>query len=406
MKRKQLDFDYQNAEFIADPYPVYEAIREIGNVVWNDLLRGWVVVGYEECVSVLTDREGRFPTLLDDPDVSVFFEAPTMISIDGQEHRRLRGALYPRFVQSAIKEWEPRIVNVVDGLLAPLVANGALRLEELTMLPTVIMADMLGVPQKRYPDFTRWSNEINTNFSYGREDDASGEVLRRASAELREYITDEIERHKVEKPDDLLTFMLDLPEGVMTIEEIRDTSILLIIAGYDTTAKAISNSLLALEAHPEQRRLVASDPALVPQAIEEALRWNGPTQWGNPRRAVEDTVLDGQEVYAGDIVYTVSAAANRDPRRWDNPERFDILREQKKTIAFGHGPHFCIGAPLARLQAKVLAERLLRVAPEYRLRDLEFAKTIFFARGPDSGTVQVGDWAARQPEIGSAMTIG
>ena len=183
--------------------------------------------------------------------------------------------------------------------------------------------------------------------------------------------------------------MLELEgKDAMTSEEIRSTSVLLLAAGYDTTAKTMSNSLIALERNPDQRRLVAEDLSLLPAAIEESLRWFGPVQW-LPRRAVSDVVLDGMEVSTGETVYVFSAAANRDPRRWDYPERFDVRRESKSHLAFGYGPHLCLGAPLARLETKVALEELLRLAPEYRLRDLDFGRSMFI-RGPERGIVEVG----------------
>src|SRR5262249_38319025 len=153
--------------------------------------------------------------------------------------------------------------------------------------------------------------------------------LRRAATEINEYIKEEIARHLREEPDDLLTTMLNLSGyQAMTPEEIRSTVVLLLVAGYDTTAKTMSNCLIALERHPDQRRQVAASPDLVPAAIEEGLRWLGPVQW-IPRRAVKDTLLAGEAITAGETVFVLNAAANRDPRRWPHPERFDVCREAK-----------------------------------------------------------------------------
>jgi cytochrome P450 len=248
---------------------------------------------------------------------------------------------------------------------------------------------MLGVPENRYADFRRWSHQIVTNLAFGLENEESREVLRDAATEVNQYMSAEIERHERERPDDLITTMLDLSgEDAMTAAEIRSTAVLLLLAGYDTTAKTMSNCLVALERNPEMRRLVAADPGLVPAAIEEGLRWLGPVQW-NPRRAAQDLLLDDQQVLAGEVVYVLNAAANRDPRRWPHPERFDVLREAKANLAFGYGSHLCLGAPLARLETRVAIESLLRVAPEYRLRDIDFGQSLFI-RGPERGTVEVG----------------
>jgi cytochrome P450 len=391
VRPKQLNVDFFGPAFKEDPFAVYEEIRAIGNVVWNDHLSGWMVVGYEEAVSVLTDPGEHFAILSGDPELTFWFEAPNMITVDGPQHRRLRGALSPLFTRGAISRWERRASEVVDELMAPLVSgqDSFDLIADFTKLPTVIVADMLGVPEDRYPDFRRWSHEIVTNLAFGLENDQSRNVLRRAATEINQYIKEEIDRHERERPDDLITTMLDLSgEDTMTSAEIRSTAVLLLVAGYDTTAKTMSNCLIALEQNPEMRRLVASDPPLVTAAIEEGLRWLGPVQW-NPRRAQSETVLDGHTVTAGDVVYVLNAAANRDPRRWADPERFDVLREAKSHLAFGFGSHLCLGAPLARLETKVAIEKLLRVAPEYRLRDIDFGPSLFI-RGPERGTVEVG----------------
>jgi cytochrome P450 len=391
MAAKRLDINFFGPAFKENPFPLYEDIRAVGNVVWNESLPGWMIVGYDEGVSVMTDPGDRFAILSGDPELTFWFEAPNMITLDGPEHRRLRGALSPLFTRGAIAKWEQRVAEVVEELLAPLVAGNDRfdLIADFTMLPTVIVADMLGVPEDRYPDFRRWSHDIVTNLAFGMENDESRQVLRRAATEINQYIKEEIERHLREKPDDLLTTMLNLSgDQAMTYEQIRSTAILLLVAGYDTTAKTMSNCLIALERHPDQRHQVAGSPNLLPSAIEEGLRWLGPVQW-NPRRAVKDTIVDGQAITAGETVFVLNAAANRDPRRWPQPERFDIFREAKSHLAFGYGPHLCLGAPLARLETKVAIEKLLQVAPEYRLLDIDFGDSLFI-RGPERGIVEVG----------------
>ena len=209
-------------------------------------------------------------------------------------------------------------------------------------------------------------------------------MLAKASRELNDYMKEEIERHRRDRPDDLITAMIDLDgDHAMSDGEIRSTGILLLVAGYDTTAKTMSNCLIALEQNPEQPHAGGRRPTLVPTAIEECMRWSGPVQWG-PRRVEHDAELAGVELAAGDHVYTFSAAANRDPRRWERADELDVMRETKAHLAFGYGPHLCLGAPLARLEVKVALEQLLRLAPDYRLRDVDFGNSVFI-RGPERG---------------------
>jgi cytochrome P450 len=391
LERKQSDTNFFDPASREDPFPLYEEMRAIGNVVWSGPLQGWVVLGFEEAVSVLTDPGDRFAILSGDPEITFWFEAPNMITVDGPYHQRLRSALAPLFTRNSIAKWERRVGEVVDQLLAPL-SDGTDSFDligDFTTLPTVITADMLGIPEERFPDIRRWSHEVITNLSFGFEDEESHAVLKRAATEINAYLGEEIERHRKDQPDDLLTHMLNLSgDKAMTDEEIRSTAVLLLIAGYDTTAKTMANTLVALERNPDQRRLVVEDPALVPQAIEEGLRWFGTVQ-SLPRRALRPAVVDGIEVAAEETVYVFGAAANRDPRRWSDPQRFDVHREAKSHLAFGYGPHLCLGAPLARLETRVAIEQLLRVAPEFHLRDVDFGKSPFI-RGPERGIVEVG----------------
>jgi cytochrome P450 len=390
MDRAQCDVDFLGPNFMQDPYSLYEEVRLAGDVVWNQLLPGWMVVGFESAVSVLSDHAGRFAQLAGEPKLTPWFEAPNMITVDGAEHRRLRGILSPLFTRTAIAKWEQRVRDVVQELLAPLVAghDSFDLITDFTLLPTVIVADMLGVPAERYEDFRRWSHAIVTHLSFGFEDDESRALLANTANEINGYLREEIDRHRRLQPDDLITFMLNRNgDQAMSEEEILSTSVLLLVAGYDTTAKTMSNCLIALERNPDERRVVAADPSLVPAAVEEGLRWFGPVQRG-PRRVVKDTIVSGTRMRAGELVYVLNAAANRDPRRWPHPERFDVSREIKSHLGFGYGAHLCLGAPLARLETKVAVEQLLAVAPEYGLRDIDFGRSLFI-RGPERGTVDV-----------------
>lgn len=390
MGRLQVDSNFFDPAFVEDPYPFYDQIRAVGNVAWNGIVSGWVIVGFDEAASVMSDGGDRVAILAGDPEITFWFEGPNMIAVDGADHKRLRGALAPLFTRGATAKWEARVTEVVHRLLAPLASgDGSFDLiSDFTVLPTLIVSEMLGVPDDRQEDFQRWSHEIVTNLAFGLEDEESLAVLRRAATEMNEFLKEEIKRHEREQTDDLFTYMTRLEgEDAMSPDEIRSTAVLLLAAGYDTTAKAMSNTLIALELNPDQRRLVAEDLSLVPAAIEESLRWYGPVQW-NPRKAKQDMVLGGQEVSAGDVLYPMNAAANRDPRRWPEPDRFDIRREVKTHLGFGYGPHLCLGAPLARLEAKVAIQELLRTTPEYHLRNLDFGKSVFI-RGPERGVVEV-----------------
>ena len=235
---------------------------------------------------------------------------------------------------------------------------------------------------------------IITNLAFGHETPEARQVMDQTIAELNDYLSAEIEQHRRTQPDDLLTVMVNMPDW--SEAEIRSSSVNLLLAGYDTTAKLMGECLVALEKHPDQRRMVAANPALVPNAIEEVLRCYGSAQ-AIVRLAVDDTVLGDTELQAGDIIYPLLIAANRDPSRWPDPQRFDVCRELKPHLGqphlgFGIGPHICIGAALARLEVRVALETLLRLAPEYRLREIDYGKSSSPAglRAASSMSVSVG----------------
>jgi hypothetical protein len=390
MTRSQLDVNFFDPAVIENPWAVYEDIRTAGRVVRNDLIPGWMVPGFQDCWDVLTDDGERFSETPSDSDVLPWFEAPTMISTDGAEHHRLRACLAPLFTRRAVEHWEQRIEEVVEQLLAPLAAGSETfdLIADFTMVPTIIVAGMLGVPDERHGDFMRWSNTIVNQLAWGHEDADARTTLARTSVELNQYMAQEIERHRRERPDDLLTAMIRASdEGQLSGDEVRSGAVLLLLAGYETTAKLLANALVAFELHPRQREMLVNDPALMPAAIEEVLRWRSTVQ-ALPRIVTRDTELAGTELKAGDTLYTLVAAANRDPARWPDAGTFDITRERQAHFGFGYGAHLCIGAPLARLEAKVALRALLRLAPNFRLRDVDFGPS-FFTRGPQSGFLDV-----------------
>lgn len=386
----QLDVDFYDHGVRDDPFPVYEEIRAAGRVVWNGAVSAWMIPGYDDCLELLSDTTGaRFVTVGSrHPEVTFWFDAPNMIIADGPDHRRLRRGLARYFTPAVIERtWEPRVREVVEDLLSPLVDRheNVDLIADFTKIPVVIVAELLGVPEERHEDFRRWSSAVVGNMSYGHELPEKRHVMDEAIAELNEYVSEEIERHRRDKPDDLLTVMMNMPDW--TEAEIRSSAVNLLLAGYDTTAKLMGECLLALQQHPDQRRLVAENPALIPNAIEEVLRWHGPVHV-LARLASRDTVLAGTDLREGDILYAMLIPANRDPARWTDPERFDVRRPFQPHLEFSVGTHVCIAAPLARLETRVALETLLHVAPEYRLRDIDYGDGVF-SRGPAKGVIDI-----------------
>jgi cytochrome P450 len=398
VRSPRLDVNFGDPAVIADPYVVLEEIRAAGRAVWNEPAQGWMITGYDDCHEVLSDPKGtRFGVVgARHPEVTFWFLAPNMIIADGAEHRRLRQGVSSHFTPAAVKRrWEPRVREVVEAQLAPLVAgdDSIDLIDDFAKIPVIVVAELLGVPADRHDDFRKWSNAIISNLAFGNERPDARRVMDETIAELNEYLTEEIERHRRDQPDDILTVMINMPNW--TEDEMRSSAANLLLAGYDTTAKLMGDCLVALEQHPDQRRLLVEHPELIENAVEEVLRWHGATQ-GIIRLAVEDTTLGSVDLPAGDMLYLLLGAANRDPSRWPDPYRFDVRRDFKKNLGrsqlgFGGGPHICIGAHLARVEVRIALETLLRLAPEYRLRDIDYGNS-FFAHGPEQGTIDV-----RQP---------
>jgi cytochrome P450 len=383
----QCDVNLFDPSVVTDPFDVYEEIRSAGRVVWNETLGGWMIPGYEDCVEVLARGNGRFEQM-NTAELTPWFEAPNMISVDGAVHDRLRRVLKPQFTRQNVATWERRVGDIVERLMAPLIEKGRFDIvSDFTLIPTVVVAEMMGVPKDRHEDFRRWSHVIAGNVSYGHEDPEVAAKMHAAGKEANGYLADEVDRHRAGGFDDLISVMMDSSD--MNEDEIISTGMLLVLAGYDTTAKFLANALVVLNNFPEQRAELSKDPSLLPGVIEEILRWCGVTHM-LVRNVVCDTVVADTELKAGDTVYVLKAAGNRDPARFEDPLRFDIHRQVRSHLGFGFGPHLCLGAPLARLEAKAALEQLLLLAPDYTVHDIDYGSGLI-VRGPERGYVQVGN---------------
>ena len=272
------------------------------------------------------------------------------------------------------RAWEARVREVVDELLAPLVdGDGTSSSTTSRQIPVVIVAEMLGVPEERHEDFRRWSTTIAGNIAFGLERPEVREVMAQAAAEFNEYMSEEIERHRREQPDDVFTVMVNMPDWTDAADPLRRAGPAAGRVRHDGEADGAVPG--RARAAPGRRRLVAEQPELIPNAIEEVLRWTGVSQT-SPKLVMRDTVLAGPELKDGDFVYALLPRRTATRRGWPDPQGFDVLRELKPHLAFGIGPHVCIGAPLARLETKVALEALLRIAPEYRLRDVDYGHRV------------------------------
>jgi cytochrome P450 len=364
-------------EFHADPYPFYRQLRE-EDPVHQSPLGIWVLTRYDDAVMVLRDprfgREGLAELMEARLGAGSVRPANTrdMLFRDPPDHTRLRALVSRAFTPRVVEAMRPHIQEIVDGLLDGVEgARGMDVIEDLAYpLPVRVICEMLGVPIADQEVFKGWSADI------ARSLDASilpagSEVITRgqeAGDALREYFRSLIAGRRKQPRPDLLSALIAAEEqgDKLSEPELVATCVLLLIAGHETTVNLIGNGLLALLRHPDQLRALAADPALIQTGVEELLRFDGPVQ-RTGRMTMADVEIGGKPIPKGSIVAAVIGAANRDPAHFADPDRLDVARQENRHIAFGFGIHFCLGAPLARIEGQVAIGTLLRRMPALKL---------------------------------------
>jgi cytochrome P450 len=343
-----------------DPYPRYDQLRS-GSPVFHEPQSGlWMIFDYEGVKRVLSD-----------PDTFSSRYGPAwLIFLDPPRHTKLRALITRAFTPRVVANLEPRIRELSSGLLDRSIERGEMDLavDFAVPLPLLVIAEMLGIPPADHARFRRWGDAI-LNMSYTiagtrtAEARAATEEFGKVTAEMHAYLTGVLEQRRAAPRDDLLTRLVaaEVDGERLTEGEILGFFQLLLLAGSETTTNLLTNALLCFVENPEQLARLRSAPDLLPSAIEEVLRYRSPLQWMY-RVACRDVAVYGQVIPAGKLVLAMIGSANRDPRQFPDAGRFDLTRAPNPHLAFGHGPHFCLGAPLARLEARVaLTEFLGRV---------------------------------------------
>jgi hypothetical protein len=371
--------------FFEDPYPTYDLMREQAPVAWSDAWGGWVLTRYADVVATLKDHrrfsnKGRVDHMLArvpeevrraSRDLERHF-AVNPAHADPPEHTRMRTLLNRAFTPHQMERLRPRVRAVVDALLDRVDARGDGRMDlvaDLSFpLPATIIAEMLGAPGHESDQFRDWANGVNQLFaSVGR---ATAEQITTAQHHvkaIREYTLALAEQRRTAPRDDIISLMIGaVREGTLSLDELTSTAVTLFIAGHETTTYTLANGMLALLRDPEQLQRLRDQPDLMATAVEEIWRYDTPVQRGW-RLATEDAEIAGVPVRAGELVLPMPGAANRDPAQFADPHRFDITRKDNRHVAFGYGIHFCIGAPLARIEVPIAIATLLRRYPRLRL---------------------------------------
>lgn len=380
--------DLSYSDVIADPYPVYAELRRKAPAVQVDPTGMWAVTRFSDVVQVLR-RVDEFSSAPAEGDREQLFEkafgGPNIIGADNPTHDRLRYIMQGRFTPKRLARLQRRVEELSRELLAPVAKQGAFDLVPAytVPLPVIVIAELLGVEADRVDDFKRWSNALVAIVNA-----AEGEARAHAMAEVGElakYLAEMADRRRREPADDLIGALVaaEKEPGRITPGEVLSYCILLLAAGNETTTNLIGGMVNALVENPDQLALLREDPGLIPNAIEEGLRYCSPVQ-GLFRRVRQDTELSGVTIPAGSRVWVCYASANHDPDRFPDPDRFDVRRSCRGHVAFGWGLHFCLGANLARREARVAIEHLLPVLDKARLGDPVEWLPSWVIRGPQA----------------------
>jgi cytochrome P450 len=364
-----------------NPFPVFAQVRELGPVHDVTLADGhdaWLVVGYEEARTALNDprlsKDMHAALATGSGVVAEGLPGPAfarhMLTVDPPDHTRLRRLVSAAFSVRRVEGLRTRIQAITDDLLDDIARQGPNSRIDLVAafafpLPFTVICELLGVPDRdRAPlgeGFTKLLVPTSTPAEYASAKEASDAVV----AMLKALV----EAKQVDPGNDLVSALISARDGEERLDsqELLSTIFQLVVAGHDTTASLIGNSVVALLRNPAQLEQLRADPARIPKAIEEFLRYDAPVPHSTFRYTAEPMTLGGVAVPAGDQVIICLAAANRDGGRYASPEALDLERDEARHLAFGHGIHHCLGAPLARLEGYVALESLLRRYPEISL---------------------------------------
>src|SRR5262245_57246028 len=408
------DHDPLSPAWRDDPYSCYRVLRDSAPVQWSPSTNAFCVSRYDDVMFVLRNPElfssrAMFTFLMNQgnegrPPLTwklvrflarfvwrvrlnplEFTTARNLIAEDGESHTAMRAIVNRGFTPRRIGAWEARAQELVAGALAKLRSGGSFDLvEDLAIpLPVSLITEMLGVEPERQRDFKRWSdNMIYAIAGPGRADPFEKRTVD-TLIELLSYVRGISIARRRQPADDLISLLASEQDGAtaLSTREVVQFVMLLLVAGNETTTNLIGNATSALLDHPAELAQVARDPALVPGVIEEALRFESPIQVVF-RTATQDVELAGVRIPKGAYVAPLLGSANRDERRFPDPDRFDVSRNPQGHVGFGFGKHFCLGASLARLEARIALEALAPELPRLERRSPRELVDSFLVRGP------------------------
>jgi cytochrome P450 len=353
---------------LEDPYPVYAAGRGL-SPIFLPAPGIWLVFGYDDVHAVLKDNQ----TWSSQPVPPEGYEGPPpgMLNSDPPRHNRLRNLVSQAFTPRMVEQLEPRIREIATALVDAIALTG--RADAVASLayplPVIVIAEILGIPPADRDTFKHWSDDVVASLGGG----LTGEPRQVPTGTLeamRAYFTRLVDERRANPRNDLISGLVaaELGGERLSFDELLQMLTLLLVAGNETTTNLIGNALIEFMTHPAELQKVLDEPALLPTAIEEVLRYSSPVQ-ATVRRATRRSELAGKIIDKGQAVVVLLGSANRDPKAFENPETFDVTRTPNRHVAFGYGIHFCLGAPLARLEARVALEMFLNRVSDFRRSD-------------------------------------
>jgi len=389
-----ISFDLTSSKVRANPYEVYERLRSEDPIHRMRLINAWALTEYDDALAILQDHR-RFSSGENKLEYAPY---RTMLDLDPPDHTRLRSLVSKAFTPRAVAALGPRIQEIVDELLDELADKDSFDLisDFAFPLPVIVIAEMLGIPSEDRDKFNVWSNDI----ALAVEPILSGEEIvrvERASDEIIEYFEGIIEQRRREPREDMLSALLAAEEegDRLTHDELLGTLMLLLVAGNETTRSLIGNGMLALLKNPEQLQRLRDSPDLLDSSIDEMLRYDSPVQF-IIRVVMEDVEFKGKQFRAGQKAVILVGAANRDPTVFADPGAMDIGRQEKSHISFGRGIHYCLGSPLALLEARVAFANLIERFSSIELVEGPEFRDQIVLRGVESLWIRV-----ERPENGS-----
>jgi cytochrome P450 len=361
------------AQIRDDPYPLYQRLLASAPVQWNDVLQAWTLVRFSDVVGSLTDARLSVERNAGGRATGVPRAVRSMLTSDPPDHTRLRALVQKAFTPRMIEQLRPRLVAIVGELLDRLAERSAAAglvdlIGDLAYpLPVVAIAELLGVPAEDRMKFHAWSSAVAASLDPMVSASVADQVVGAREA-LHAYLRGIIELRRRAPRADLISALVAVEEqgDVLGEPELVTMCTLLLIAGHETTVNLIGNGMLALLRHPQELARLHADPPLITSAIEELLRFDSPVQL-TARIATEPIEIDGRVIESGQWILPLLGAANRDPAQFPDPEKLDLSRTPNNHVAFGRGIHFCLGAPLARLEGQIAIGGLVRRFPNLEL---------------------------------------